>query len=64
MPRPGQPDIDDARFFQAIERSNAMQNQRGDKHPKRFEDQEQLGCQHGIDDKKAIGNAYKHLWPR
>lgn len=61
MARTSQPDIDDPRFFQAIEHRRAVQDQRRNQDPKRLEDQEQFSRQYRIDHEEAVGDTCKHL---
>ena len=64
MARPGQPDIDDTRLLKAVEHGDTVQDQCRPQHPKRFEDQEQLGRKYRVDHKETVGDACKHLRPR
>ena len=60
----GQPEVEETGFAQAREYAHAMNDQRKRNHPRRTEDQKQLGCDRGVGDEPGVGDAREHLRAR
>ena len=61
---PHQPEIEEARFAQARNRTQGMDHQRRCENPRRLEDEKQLGGDHTVEHEERIGHSSEHLGAR
>src|SRR5690349_17382305 len=59
-----EPDIEEARLAETGEIAARMNDERRQQHPRRLEEQEELGRHYAVDDKIAVGDAREHLRAR
>ena len=55
------PDVEEARFTQANDRSEGVEGEGDQQNPPGAEDEEELNCNYDVDDEERVGHACEHL---